>query len=398
MTAKRWKLIVPIVLGVTLLALIPRGCQDTDSISVTPWTPPADHVVVAVIDDVLVYLDYTELVRKSRPFDPNEPAFLVPIYAERSGSDQQRVQIFGAVSEGDCGRWAFMNAWVLPAPKVLGEAGDGAIRLSLVSEHGCVRILELDLGAGTVESLGAVDAWHELASRESFLEDSKIINGSTVVLGSSPIGGDEYHLRIIDFDEGGASRIQTVAVPPWLALFDLGEDGYLGIPGGPGLGYQLRRGDSGHWEVIELMGDRIDPCYRGDIWPILTARGSEPVLFSGTGRSWLRIACQDVAPPDFDWSKEILGWCLRDSAEVHLLLPSGSIVRWEEANDGAWVAAFPIPDDFREFIASRRGYLEMGTTHADGEFWFARGKERVALMRVDLDGDEAPEWEWLVNE
>lgn len=397
MVIARRKLIVVIVIGIALLALIWRGCQEAESISINPLTPPADHVVVAVVDDVIVYLDYTELMSESGLFEVTGTTS-VPIYAERPGSDQERVRIVGAVSEEDCGRWGFVDAWVLRAPEVFGEAGNGAIRLSLVSDHGCVQILELDLDAGTVEPLVAVEAWRELVARDSFLTVPEIINGSTMVLGSSPIGGDYYNLRIIDFDEGGASRIQTVAIPPWLALFDLGEDGYLGVPGGPGLGYQLRRGGDGRWEVTELTSDRIDPCYRGDIQPILTPRGSEPVFFSGPGGTWLRIACQDVPPPDFDRSKEILGWCRRDSDEVHLLLPSGSIVRWEESNGGAWVDAFPIPADFREFIASRHGFSRMGTTHAEGEFWFSHGKDRVALMRVDLDGDAPPEWEWLVNE
>ncbi len=228
-----------------------------------------------------------------------------------------------------------------------------------------------------------------------------------MLLGGLDLESYEHEVRIVEFEASGLREVQTVAVPERPFVFDLSDEGYIGAYGYSGDGFRLAPDGTGQWSVEVLPNEDLEPCYRGASAYLSSPGGSKKLLLLSTRTvpvDWsyyetVRVACEDIALPEASHDAMSGGWVRRDTGEVYLHLTTGVIIKREGTGDDArWVDAFVVPEEFQAFLYGEEEDFDSGPTHAEGEFWFSRGKDRVALMRVDLDGDAAPEWEWLVNE
>lgn len=389
-----------LLLGCVLLAgaIIP-GCAGEGEYPVWPAKVSAFEVVT-VVDDIVLYRDFDGFDDGHGGFDLHDAAS-VPIYAKRVGADSAPVKLFENLPDESCGSWMISPDFVLPAPAIMGEPGAGAVRIVLVSQLGCVRVVDLDIEAGTVDTVA------ELPGDGTVVRIVLLNDEPRLLLGGPDPEPFQYEVRIIEFEASGLREVQTAVVPELAFVFDLGTDGYVGAFGYSGDAFHMTPSGTGAWSVDELPNEDLNPCFRGASAYLSSPRGSEKLLLLSTRMvpvNWshyetVRVGCEDIELPEASHDAMAGGWVRRDTGEVYLRLTTGVIIKREgTGNDARWVDAFEVPEEFQAFLYGEEGYARSGQTHAEGEFWFSRGKDRIALMRVDLDGDDAPEWEWLVDE
>lgn len=239
------------------------------------------------------------------------------------------------------------------------------------------------------------------------ITSAQVIGTSSLVL-SGHIGGEIFpkdsEVRIVEFAADGMRVVSEFNFPHWVLqdpLIRIDDQTLLGLDAYEERGFWLRKDSNGAFAVEYLSEEEIAKYYQHRTYQFAAPLGSEPMQSSNSRGTNLLVRGERLIGPAYPHGDVRCGWIRRDSGDVYTLLESGDVMRLQigtETHD--WVKVFEAPEEFRPLL--KYGYTDwptvFGATLREGEIWMARGKDRVALMRVDLNGDAAPEWEWLVNE
>lgn len=408
MTLARVNFLRASLYGPVLTTLLGIGCTEesehVDPRKETALERPAT-TVTTVAGDLVVYIDW-------RKVDPH-PWDVLPS-GGRIDHLSRSEAVYGRVARPSAEPFMLSDNWndpcswtygshVLPAPDHDSQAG--TLRLRVVSMDGCVRVVDVRTVDEAVETVWELQT--ELTGDLMLVESAHASDSSTVIMSGSNGGWSSRtvsELRILELSDDGLKTVNEFSFPDWrlqYPLIKLSEHEFIGLDAYRMRGFRLRKDANAEWVVESLSDDDLTAQYLPDINEFATPLGSQSIYGPNPRGTVLLVGGEKLVGPALTHGDVRCGWVRRDTGDIHLLLNSGSVVRLQSGPEGdEWVQCFRMPEEFLSLVDYKLPdwSTSFGATLREGEIWMARGKDRVVLMRMDLDGDDAPEWEWLVNE